>query len=140
MKSELLSNEYVEIFFDKESAIYECKYLPETENLTDKEWKELMVEFKNLIEKFRPKYIIDDNRKRGYSYSPDMQEWMIKLFVPSWNKIGVKKYVQIIPDIISGKLTAMQLEELADLKFETNFEYRMMEDIESAYRWIEEDK
>ena len=99
-----------------------------------------MIEFKDIIEKCRPNYIVDDNRKRGYSYSPDMQEWMIKLFVPSWNKIGVKKYVQIIPDKISGKLTAMQLEELTDLNFETNFEYRMMEDINSAYSWIEEDK
>jgi hypothetical protein len=106
--------------------------------MTDQEWRDQMIELKNLIEKYRPEYIIDDNRERLYGYSPDMQAWTLNLFTELWNRIGLKKYAQILPKEIIGKLTSMQIEEMAVNDFEMNYQYKMVEDYESAMAWIRE--
>ena len=92
----------------------------------------------NIIETYKPDYIIDDNRNRLYSYSPDMQEWTLNLFINSWNSFGLKKYVQIKPKGIIEKLTTRQIEELAVTNFNMSYPHRIVEDYESAIKWIKE--
>ena len=124
--------------YDEDTKIYTSIYLPETENMTDKEWQVLMMELKKIIETYKPDYIIDDNRNRLYSYSPDIQEWTLNLFINSWNSFGLKKYVQIKPKGIIEKLTTRQIEELAVTNFNMSYPHRIVEDYESAIKWIKE--
>jgi hypothetical protein len=139
MEKEIHKSRYVSVLFDDETRMYTSKYLPDTENMTDKEWQEQMIELRNLIEKYRPLNIIDDNIERKYSYSPDMQVWTLQLFVNSWNKIGLKKYVQIIPDEIIGKLTSEQIEEFAMNDFKMQFKHKFVSDYQSAIEYIKDE-
>lgn len=132
----ILKTKYVEISFDRETKVYVSKFLPETRDMTDKEWQEQMLDLKILIEKYKPAYIIDDNRNRLYSYSPDMQEWTLNLFVESWNKIGVKKYAQIIPVEIVGKLASDQIKDFAVKDFKMQYKHKFVNDYKSAQDWI----
>ncbi|MDZ7608134.1 MAG: hypothetical protein U5K79_21720 [Cyclobacteriaceae bacterium] len=136
MKKVILQTRFVHSSFDEETKIYESEYLPETRDMTDKEWQEQMMELKELIESCRPHYIIDDNRNRLYSYSPDMQLWTLRLFVDSWNKIGLKKYAQLIPKEIIGKLTSEQIEEFAMTNFEMHYQHKFVDDYKIAYDWV----
>ena len=140
MEKQILSTKYITVIFDDETKICASKYLPETRNMTDKEWQEQMQESKTLIETHKPAYIIDDNRERFYGYSPDMQVWTLSLFVDSWNNIGLKKYALISPKEIVGKLTTYQIEEFAVNDFQMHFQYRIVDDFESALHWINEKK
>ena len=132
----LLESKYVEIKFDEKTGIYSSKYLPETGNLTDEEFKELMLEIHEIIEACKPTYIIDDNRERLYAYSPDIQNWVLQLFVTSWNKIGLKKYVQIVPEDIINQITSDQIEEQAVTDFSMQYKHKMVKDYKSAMDWI----
>jgi hypothetical protein len=134
----LLQTKYVKALFNAETRIYTSIFLPETQNMTDKEWQEQMVELKIIIEKCRPDFIIDDNKYRLYGYSPDMQAWTLDLFIDSWNKLGLKKYAQIIPKAIVGKLTSEQIEELAVTGFRMQFKHKLVGDCRSALDWINE--
>jgi len=136
MKELIHKSKFVEVFFDAETKIYESKYFGETRDMTDQEWREQMFEIKALIEKCKPSYIIDDNRNRLYSYSPDIQVWTLELFVDSWNSLGLKKYAQIMPMDIIGKLTADQIEEFAVKDFEMHYQHKLVDDYKSAYDWI----
>lgn len=140
MEKEIFESKFVRIFFDQETKIYTSKYLPETENMTDKEWQALMVELVKVVEKYKPRYILDDNRDKRYDYPPDIQEWTLKLFVNSWNKIGLEKYVQILPRHIIGQISSEQIQELSNTKFSTQFKNKFVADYESAIFWINESK
>ena len=108
--------------------------------MTDKEWQEQMSELKILIETYKPGYIIEDNRDRLYSYSPEMQAWTLNIFVESWNKLGLKKYAQIVPTEIIGKLTSEQIEGIALNDFNMQYEHMLFNDYQSAYNWVNEVK
>lgn len=139
MKEVILRTKYIEASYDEETKIYISKYLPETRDMTDKEWQEQMLELKSLIESYKPAYIIDDNCDRLYSYSPDMQVWTLNLFVDSWNKIGLKKYAQVLPKEIISKLTSEQIEEFAVNDFKMQYRHKMVSDYQSAYEWLKEE-
>jgi hypothetical protein len=134
----ILETKYVKVLYNAETRVYTSIFLTETQNMTDKEWQEQMVELKTLIEKYRPDFIVDDNTYRLYGYSPDMQAWTLDLFVESWNKLGLKKYAQIIPREIVGKLTSDQIEELAVHGFRMQFRHKLVSDCKSAMEWINE--
>jgi hypothetical protein len=138
MEKIILETKYVKALFNDETRVYTSIFLSETQNMTDKEWKEQMVELKMLIEKCKPVFIIDDNTYRLYGYSPDMQAWTLDLFVESWNKLGLKKYAQIIPREIVGKLTSDQIEELAIHAFSMQFKHKLVENCKDALDWINE--
>lgn len=124
--------------FNEESRIYTSTYLPETDQMTDTEWMEQMLELKSHIEQILPIAIIDDNRERLYAYPPEMQLWTLNLFVESWNRIGLRKYVQILPMEILGKLTSHQIEEFANNDFKVNFEHKFVSDYQYAMDWVKE--
>ena len=126
MNKEILKTKYVEVMFEEETKIYSSKYLPATLNMSDKEWQEQMLELKMLIETYEPDFIIDDNRERLYSYSPDMQVWTLNIFVDSWNKIGLKKYVQILPKEIVAKLTSEQIKEFVVTDFNMLYQHHFV--------------
>lgn len=138
MDKEIYKSEFVQVLYTKKARVFKVIYFRETQNMTDNQWQEQMVNLKELYEELKPRYIIDDNRNRLYSYSPDMQAWTLNLFIPSWNKIGVLKYVQIQPNEIVGEISTYQIEELARNKFNMQFEHRIEDDYQAAIKWVNE--
>lgn len=131
-------SKYFKALYNDDIKIYTSVCLLETENMTDNEWQVLMKDLKNIIEIYKPEYIIDDSRNRLYSDSSAMQEWTLNLFINSFNNIGLKKYILIKPKGIVGKLTTKQIEELAVNDFNMLFVYKIFNDYENAINWIKE--
>ena len=135
---EVYRSKYAVATYDEQSELYTLKYLPETANMMDDEWKELMLKLLGVTEKYKPKFILDDNTNRLYAYPPEMQAWTLELFIDSWNKNGLKKYVQILPKEFFGQLSAEQIVELANMTFSEIFKNTFVEDYDSAIKWINE--
>ena len=123
--------------YDVEKELYTLTYLPKTADMRDEEWKDLMKQLLVVTDEYKPKYILDDNSERLYAYPPEMQEWTLKLFIDSWNKNGLKKYVQILPEDFIGKLSAEQIIELANFKFSDIFENTFVGSYDEAIKWLE---
>lgn len=138
MEKVVHDSQYAIATFDEEKELYTLEYLPETENMSDEDWKQLMRNLLIVTNKYKPKYIIDNNRSRLYGYPPEMQAWTLELFIPSWNENGLKKYVQILPEDFIAHLSGEQIVELANFKFSEIFENKFVEDMESALEWIKE--
>lgn len=122
--------------FDKEKALYILTYLPKTVDMRDEEWMDLMKQLLIVTDKYKPKFILDDNRDRLYAYPPEMQDWTLKLFIETWNKNGLKKYVQILPAEFINELSAEQIVELANIKFSEIFETTFVDSYEEAVKWL----
>jgi hypothetical protein len=138
MDSVIFESKYAIVTFNEQTKIFISTYLPETENMLNAEWKELMVNIHKLSTKYIPLYIIDDNRERLYAYEPEIQAWTLDKFISCWNKIKLKKYVQIIPKNIIGQITTYQIFELAVKEFGAKFEINNVESMKDAIAWINE--
>lgn len=138
MVSEIFRSKFAVVTFDTQKKLYSSVYLAETNVMSNSEWEHLMRKLVLLTKQYKPRFIIDDNRERHFAYSPDFQEWMLNLFVDCWNEIGLEKYVQILPKDIIGKISADQIEELANTKFSLQFEIRFVLNDESALEWVNE--
>lgn len=123
--------------YDPEKALYTLTYLPDTANMLDEEWKNLMKQLLIVTDTYKPKFILDDNRERLYAYPPEIQDWTLKLFIDTWNKNGLKKYVQILPKDFIGELSAEQIVELANVKFSEIFENTFVGSYEEALEWLD---
>jgi len=123
--------------FDAEKALYTLTYLPETANMTNKEWKDLMTELLVVTDTLKPKYILDDNRDRLYAYPPEIQDWTLRLFIATWQKNGLIKYVQVLPKDFINELSAEQIVELANFKFSEVFDNTFVKTVEEALEWLD---
>ena len=137
MEKEVFNSKYAIVKYDEQFKLYTIKYLPETEHMSDKEWKALMYSFQEIWHKYETKYMISDDRERKYGYAPEMQTWTLQLVVPDWAKIGLKKYVQILPADFISSLSSEQIDELGNTKFSLSFENKFVADYESAIEWLE---
>ncbi|WP_372751739.1 hypothetical protein [Labilibaculum sp.] len=104
--------------------------------MDNEDWKKLMLTLKSLMAVHKPIYVIDDNTERRFDYPPDMQYWMINEFSELWHRIGLRKYCQILPKDMIGKLTSMQIQELALKEFEITFQIGLFEDMIEAFTWM----
>jgi hypothetical protein len=136
MEKVIFESRFAVAKYDKVKELYLLRYLRETENMRDTEWKDLMKQLLVVTDKYKPKYILDDNRERLYSYSPETQTWTLELFIDTWNKNGLKKYVQILPKDFFGELSAEQIVELANVKFSEIFENTFVATYEEAVNWL----
>lgn len=136
MEKAIFESKFVIAKYDIEKELYTLIYLKETENMRDEEWKDLMKKLLVVTDKYKPKFILDDNRDRLYSYPPEMQAWTLDLFIETWNKNGLKKYVQILPTDFIGELSAEQIVEMANIKFSEIFENTFVTTFDEAVKWL----
>lgn len=136
MEKVIFESKFVIAKYDIEKELYTLIYLKETENMRDEEWKDLMKKLLVVTDKYKPKFILDDNRDRLYSYPPEMQAWTLDLFIETWNKNGLKKYVQILPTDFIGELSAEQIVEMANIKFSEIFENTFVTTFDEAVNWL----
>jgi len=136
MEKTVHQSEYAIAKYDAEKELYTLTYLPETANMRDADWKDLMSKLLVVTENLKPKFILDDNRERLYAYPPEIQDWTLKLFIDVWNRNGLKKYVQIVPKDFIGELSAEQIVELGNLKFSDIFENTFVQSYEEALAWL----
>lgn len=130
-------SEYAIAKYDEAKELYTLTYLPETANMRDADWKDLMNKLLIVTEKLKPKYILDDNRDRLYAYPPEVQDWTLKLFIDVWHKNGLIKYVQIVPKDFIGELSAEQIVELGNVKFSDIFDNTFVQSYKEALNWLD---
>ena len=138
MEKEVFRSKYAIANYDGQFELYTLIFQHETEKMTDKEWKELMLSLLEITETYKPKYIIDDNSERMYAYPPDMQAWTLEVFINNWNKNGLKKYVQILPTDIINQISAEQILELGNTEFSPKFKNKFVANFDEALKWIRE--
>jgi len=102
----ILETKYVKALFNDETRVYTSIFLSETQNMTDKEWQEQMVELKMLIEKYKPLWntVLDGfgNHDPGSGrYKQQVSPWDVLHPGRSWAaKLQDGKAVQEIKKLI----------------------------------------
>lgn len=135
MNKKIDSNKYIELYFDEELSIYKWKFLPASKYIDPGELKEI-IEFKNFtLRKYRPEYVIADDRDNLATYSVELQEWIAGMAVESLKLCNSKKFAVLLPKEMVVELSTEQTVEEVE-KLGGNFETRMFSELEEAMEWI----
>ena len=136
MENEIFASKFAKVFYNTSKKLYTIKYLSATEDMSNQDWKNLMLSFQALWHKFETLYMISDDRERKFGYDPDLQEWTLKLVIPDWNKLGLKKYVQILPKDFITNLSSEQIDEMGNTRFSPFFENAFVQTYDEAVEWL----
>ncbi len=136
MEKIIFESRFAKVFYDLSKKLYSIQYLPETENMYNQEWKDLMYSFKELWNNYETHYMISDDRLRKFGYDPEIQDWTLKLVIPEWNNLGLKKYVQILPQDLISSLSSEQIDEMGNTRFSPFFENAFVQTYDEAIAWL----
>ena len=107
---ELYKSEFIVITIDQQKSIIKWIWSKETssEKMTAEIFKRELLKETELIEKYKPKFILMDTFDFGFGIAPDIQTWIDKEVYPKWAKSGIKKIALLMSQEIIAQLSIEQ--------------------------------
>lgn len=123
---------YYEILFDENKSVIMHKALPTTLTMSDEEFKQEMMLFVEMCEKYLPKRDLVHLVDMQYSIVPEAQEWVDINIFPRFVDI-VKKMALVMPSSIFESIAVQQtLDEEVGQKFVKAY----FDDENKALEWL----
>ncbi len=130
---EVYKSQYMHLAFFAELELIEMTWFPSTDNMTEEEYKQELLNYLDLVLKFRPNKVIGDTRNLFFAIVPELQEWINQTIFPPILEVGVKKVAFIMSQEIVAQLSIEQtMEEQEGLKFISAY----FDNKESAKDWV----
>lgn len=126
---------YVEIIYEEDNSLIIDKFLPKTEDMTSKIFREEMNIFVNMCEKYKPEKELVHLLDMRYVITIEDQEWMNTEVFPKYEKI-IKKMAFLVPTEIFAQVA---VEQTMDEEGGQKFFQRYFEDEANARKWLLED-
>ena len=128
----LLSTKFIDIEFDNETKIFKLLWKPETENMTDDEFKEIMLKFVDEFHR-KPTGGIHQMQEMGFTISPELQEWVDEnVSKPAW-EAGAKKIAFVLSSNIFASVSA---EQTAEQEITSKMEVQYFDNEDEAMKWL----
>jgi hypothetical protein len=137
MKTQLFKSAYVEYLFEANTGIFHEIW--SDKSINEFIYKDEIVRKKNLIDKYTPKYILDDISKTDFTITPELQEWTSNILGPILTEIGLEKYAIIMPKQLFAQVSMEQtIDEVSDHNV-VPFTLQLFEDKNAALDWLSEE-
>lgn len=135
----LEATKFLSIQHNEHSQTVEIKWFPETSEMTDGEYKEILDSLASLVENHRIVKWLGDTRSFAFTIAPHLQEWTALNFNSRLLKSGLKKMALIIPEEFISNLAVQQtVEEMEALGKENQFVTRYFDNLTDAKKWLDE--
>lgn len=113
----LYQSEFVEIIYEAQNSLIIDKFLSNSENMEDEDFKKDMMAFVELCEKHKPSRELVHLLEMRYTIAPAMQQWMNTVIFPHYENI-IKRMAFLVPTELIAQLSVEQtMEEEAGQKF-----------------------
>ncbi len=130
---EIYKNEYVKFIYDENNSLIIYYWSDKTEDMTDENYKSIILLGVDYVKKFKPKYLLADQKIQKFIVAPSLQVWNAKETLPQLFKAGIIKFAIIeSEDIIVQIATEQTIEEDENKKYGLMF----FENEEDAKRWF----
>ncbi|EAY24224.1 hypothetical protein M23134_00998 [Microscilla marina ATCC 23134] len=116
--------------------LFIMNYKPESKHMTNEDFKEYILHLKTLTNQYKPSFILDDSRKRGFILEPEMQDWVVAELVPGWINFELQKYAQVLAEDLFSNISGQQIVEVAR-KIPGMFETKFFDKPQDAATWFE---
>ncbi|HAS47281.1 MAG TPA: hypothetical protein DCS93_42785 [Microscillaceae bacterium] len=130
----LIDNKYNQIYIDQDTGIHYHITKKDTMYMSEEEFKDMLLKWKQSILTIRPKYSIVDNRDFNFFIAPEMQLWTVENIANEVYKV-LEKSCFVMPEEFIANLSVAQLTDEVNQKEE---EQRMhyFSTMEKAKSWI----
>jgi len=128
---------FFKLYFDENTSIGKIDYTPATARMTHSEFKAMVMEEKALLEICKPKRYLSNMITMQFVIVPELQDWLVKEFIPVFVKLKVTKIaMSVSPDIFIEVAVEQTIDESGP---ELPFENRRFPSVTEAMNWLLED-
>lgn len=111
----LLRHEYITIKFDEQLEIIYCIWNENSANITEQEFRNIILKMIEFINKYIPLYVLSNESKRNFHYNENTQKWVIDIMQITFVNANIKKYAIILPqDFVISISTKELIEEVSN--------------------------
>lgn len=126
-------NNFVIIQKDENLQLLHSFWKEDTQDMEEEDIKSVISTFVDLIEEYKPNFILSNDSKRKCVYTLELQKWVADTIAEGAIRASVIKYALILPDeLISLLSTEQTVDEVPELPFELKY----FENEESAIKWF----
>lgn len=132
-----LESSYVTASWDAENALIALQWTPETKYMQATDFKGLLQQAADFVEKKQVKYWLANTKKFDYVIDPDVQEWTAGAFNQRLINAGLYKMAVITPSEIFAHVSVQQTtNEMSQEQEEGVFQFSYFDDIDKARNWL----
>ncbi len=130
---QIFSSNIVNIDFD---SVKKLMYIKRLDFKTDNEYRKQVEIVAEMIKKYKPKYIIANNKEFYFPIVPSLQEWSVNILTPLVIKEKVQKIVYIESEDF---IASLALEQIINDSKALGFSIYYVSTEEDAYDLINEE-
>ncbi|WP_375560524.1 hypothetical protein ACE193_22980 [Bernardetia sp. OM2101] len=125
---------FLRLEFFKDDSLIEVTWLPATENITDEEYKEELLNYLNFALELKPKRAIMNSQSLLFTASPTIQEWTDQTIITPSTEVGLTKVAVVMSKEFIASLAIEQLmEDTSSNQIVTIMSFK---DKEEAREWV----
>ncbi|EAY24888.1 hypothetical protein [Microscilla marina] len=111
----LFSDHFNDILYNKENGIYYHIAKSTTAQMTEAEFKHMLLNWKQLMISCNPQWILIDSLNSHFPISPSLQTWIVQNITMPVLAIGsVVKYFFVLPEEFISRLSVSQFTDEAN--------------------------
>ena len=133
----VLESPYVNVGWDAKNAIITLQWTAETQNMQETDFKELLLEAADFVERNKAKYWLADTKDFDYVIEPELQEWTAGKFNQQLLNARLQKMAVITPTTFFTQIAIQQTtDEMAQKQKGGKFKFSYFDDLDKARGWL----
>ncbi len=127
----LFQNKFTELVLHEK--FIEFTWFEASEEMTDDKFKEIMLDYAEMVEKHKPKRIVADIKRLKFLISPELQKWTDNNVFKRTLEAGLLKDAYVAPENVVAHMSSEQLFDEAHV---SQKERKFFEHKEDAIKWL----
>jgi hypothetical protein len=130
----IYEDDYIKISIEPSEKIISDVWTKETQNMSAKKFKEILLIIKEIAEENKLKYILSDARQFLFLITPELQEWTIgNITIPLVQEVNFAKQSFIMPIEFIANLSIEQFTEESNIN---GIQTKYFADMAEAREWL----
>lgn len=129
----ITKDSYFAHYFDADNSLFASVVYPETEQMSDEEYRANINELVGLFDEKQPLLVLGDMKDMNFPISPETQEWLNESLFACYNRIPMKRLALVVSDDI---FTAVSTEQAVEDAAPEKYEVRYFQTFDEAKNWL----
>ncbi|WP_291726577.1 STAS/SEC14 domain-containing protein [Bernardetia sp.] len=130
----MYKSKFIEVTLHPENSMLEATWFPTSEEMTEEEFKDEMLGFRELFLQHKPKKELVNTKDFLFTIHPEIQKWTDENIHKLQNEQGCLKKVAFI--VSEDVIAALSVEQIFDEENSAAFNVRYFSERQEAEEWL----
>ena len=130
---QVYKSDYVTVYFHEHSSILESIWTELSVEMTPSLIKRELAARLDLVQKHKPKALLNNAKKFYYRIPPDSQEWISKNVLQKYVEAGIRKSAYIISTDVIAQIS---IEQTIQEEVNRDYQIRYFDTKQQAFKWL----